>query len=131
MEERPQLNAIMVWEDLILLTKNVVEAMNRVDELRNRTGGLEFQLGKDHGIIVDSPVLSAAVNLLPDTIEIRYIIASRDRHPLDEQSREILKMEIHQCGQYMFRTVQGDAWTVEQTIYHILRPFLHLGTAHY
>lgn len=48
------------------------------------------------GITIDSPLLSAAVNLLLDAIEFRYIVASPDRHSLDEQSREILKMDIDQ-----------------------------------
>lgn len=38
-----------MWKDLTLLTKNVIEAMNGVDELRNRTGGLEFQCDEADG----------------------------------------------------------------------------------
>lgn len=117
-----------VWDDLKQLTREVVEEMNRLEEFRTKTGGLDYQLGETDSILVTKqslPSMSVSISCGPDAIEIAARIVARDAKPIEAQ--ESLAVETDESGP-SFCTEDGDVLTTEETVYYILRPFLHLNS---
>lgn len=116
-----------VWDDLKQLTRDVIEEMNRLEEFRNKTGGLDYQLGETDSIIVTKqshPSMSVTISCRMDALEIAGRIVARGAKPIDSQ--ESLVLENRESGP-SFRTETGEVLTIEETVYYILRPFLHLN----
>ncbi|HEY0728828.1 MAG TPA: hypothetical protein VGD38_12205 [Pyrinomonadaceae bacterium] len=116
-----------VWDDLKQLTRDVIEEMNRLEEFRNKTGGLDYQLGETDSIIVTKqshPSMSVTISCRSDALEIAGRIAARGAKPIESQ--ESLVLENRESGP-SFRTETGEVLTIEETVYYILRPFLHLN----
>lgn len=66
-----------VWDDLEALTRDVVEQMNNIAEIKQRTGGLYFQRGQLHTIVVKKQTLPAIYLTLTrgtDVIDVHYRI---------------------------------------------------------
>ena len=117
-----------VWDDLKQLTREVVEEMNRLEEFRTKTGGLDYQLDETDSIIVNKqslPSMSVSISCRPDALEIAGRIVARRAEPIEAQ--ESLALEIGEGGP-SFRTETGEVLTIEETVYYILRPFLHLNS---
>ena len=118
-----------VWDDLKQLTRDVIEEMNRLAEFRNETGGLDYQLGETDSIVVNKqshPSMSVTISCRPDALEIAGRIVARGAKPIEAQ--ESLVLENRESG-HSFRTEAGEVLTIEETVYYILRPFLHLNGA--
>lgn len=119
-----------LWEDLKDLVKSVVEEMNQAAELRRRTGGLDLEFD-DTGTIVISkrslPRMYVTVNLRPAAIDIGTRMIFKGTESVERQLWESLFIKIDEGGSKL-RNKAGEALTVDQAVYHILRPFLHLGT---
>lgn len=116
-----------VWDDLKQLTRDVIEEMNRLEEFSNKTGGLDYQLGETDSIIVTKqshPSMSVSISCRPDALEIAGRIVARGAKPIEAQ--ESLALENRESGP-SFRTEAGEMLTIEETVYYILRPFLHLN----
>lgn len=116
-----------VWDDLKQLTRDVVDEMNRLEEFRTKTGGLDYQLDETDSIIVNKqslPSMSVSISCRPDALEIAGRIVARGAEPIEAQ--ESLALEIGESGP-SFRTETGEVLTIEETVYYILRPFLHLN----
>src|ERR1700752_3192025 len=117
-----------LWDDLKKLIGEVVEEMNRLEELRIKTGGLEFQLGETDSIIVTRqslPNMSISISHGPEALEIKASMFGTDIEPT--QAQESLAVEIHESGP-SFRTETGEVFNLEETVYYILRPFLHFNS---
>lgn len=117
-----------VWDDLKQLIRNVIEEMNRLEEFRNKTGGLEYQPGETDSIIVTKqspPSMSVTISCRPDALELAgRIVAKGAAEPIESQ--ESLALENRETGP-SFRTEAGEVLTIEEAVYYILRPFLHLN----
>ena len=117
-----------VWDDLKQLTRDVVEEMNRLEEFSNKTGGLEYQIGESDSIIVTKqslPSLSVIISCRADTLEITGTLVARGAEPIEAQ--EGLAIKIGESGP-SFRVETGEVLNLEETVYYILRPFLHLNS---
>ena len=128
MSHPPQIAAL--WEDLKGLVKDVVEEMNRAAEFHSKTGGLELQVDQTETITISKqslPRMYVTVNLRPAAIEIGTRIVFEGAESVERQLRESLFIKID-GGESRLRNKAGDALTVDQAVYYILRPFLHLGT---
>ena len=119
-----------LWEDLKDLVKSVVEEMNQAAELRHRTGGLDLDFD-DTGTIVISkrslPRMYVTVNLRPAAIDIGTRMIFKGTESIERQLWESLFIKIDEGGSKL-RNKAGEALSVDQAVYYILRPFLHLGT---
>lgn len=116
-----------VWDDLKELIRDVIEEINRLEEFRNKTGGLDYQLGETDSIIVTKqspPSMSVTISCRPDAIEIAGRLFAQGAEPIEAQ--ESLALEIGEGGP-SFRIETGEVLTIEETVYYILRPFLHLN----
>ena len=123
-------NRAGLWQDLKSLMQSVVERMNTVEELRNRTGGLEYQIGSADQIIVNNsstPAMSLTVSLHPSSIEICITIEFQAPSLLKRETRQTLDID-EEMGHTLLRNIERQLLTVEEAVYQILRPFLHVGT---
>jgi len=117
-----------LWDDLKELIRNVVEEMNRLEEFRNKTGGLDYQLSETDSIIVTKqslPSITITISGRPDALQIQSRILGRGSEPIDDQ--ESLALEIGESGP-AFHSETGEVFTIEETVYYILRPFLHFNS---
>jgi hypothetical protein len=124
----PQIAAF--WEDLKVLLKKVVEEMNQSADLRRKTGGLEYQLGNARRILISKqslPLMYVTVDLRPAAVDIATRMVFKDSESIERQSWESLPISIDESGPRL-ENKAGEALTVDQAVYYILRPFLHLGT---
>ena len=118
-----------LWDDLKELIRNVVEEMNRLEEFRNKTGGLDYQLGETDSIIVtiqSVPSMSMTISARPDALKLESRILGRGVEPIESQ--ESLAIKIGDSGP-SFHSETGEVFTIEETVYYILRPFLHFKSA--
>jgi len=116
-----------LWDDIKELIRNVVEEMNRLEEFRSKTGGLDYQLGETASIIVikqSLPSMSITISHRPDELELESRILGGGAEPFE--SRERLAVARAANGQ-SFTTETGEVFTLEEIVYYILRPFLHLN----
>jgi hypothetical protein len=117
-----------LWGDLKELIKNVVEEMNRLEEFRNKTGGLDYQLGKTDSIIVTKqslPTMAITISGRPDALWLESRIVGGGAEPIETD--ESLTIEIGESDP-SFHTQAGEVLTIEEAVYYILRPFLHLNS---
>lgn len=124
----PAISAAL-WDDLRELVRNVVEEMNRLEEFRSKTGGLDYQLGETDSIIVvkqSLPSMSITISHRPDALELESRILGGGTEPLESAERLALAFDANSPS---FCTEAGEELTVEETVYYILSPFLHLNSA--
>lgn len=117
-----------LWDDLKQLIRDVVEEMNRLEEFRTKTGGLDYQLGPTDAIIVTKqslPHISITISPGPDTLKIEASMLGSGAEPIESQ--ESLAVEIGDSSP-SFRNETGEVFTIEETVYYILRPFLHFNS---
>jgi len=118
------------WEDLKQLTANVVEEMNRAADLHDKTGGLECRFADAETIIVSKnscPQMYVAIGFRPEAIDVNSRLVLGGPEETEREFRESLTISIDDSGASL-RSPEGDVLTVDQAVYHILRPFLHIGT---
>ena len=116
-----------VWDDLKELVGNVVAEMNRLEEFRIKTGGLEYQLSATDSIIVAKqslPSMTITISRRPDALEVERILGQGAE---SVEARESLATENEASGP-AFRYDSGEVFTIEETVYYLLRPFLHFNS---
>ena len=121
---------IAFWEDLKQLTVSVVEEMNRAADLHDKTGGLEYRSADGETIIVSKhscPQMYVAIGFRPDELDVNTRLVLGGPEETEREFRESLTLNIDDSGASL-RSAEGDVLTVDQAVYHILRPFLHVGT---
>ena len=121
---QPQTTAL--WEDLKQLSKSVVEEMNRDAELSRRTGGLESRLEDGDVFVVSklsAPQLFLSIRLRTEAIEIFTRLCVSEPDVVEREFREQLTIQ----NGTSLRNAAGEVFTVEEAVFYILRPFLHLG----
>jgi hypothetical protein len=121
---------IEFWEDLKQLTASVVQEMNRAADLHGKTGGLECRFADGETIVVSKnscPQMYVAVCFLPDAIDVNTRLVLGGPDETEREFRESLTINIDDSGASL-RSANGDVFTVDQAVYHILQPFLHIGT---
>ena len=112
-----------LWDDLRQLIRDVVEEMNRLEEFRTKTGGL----GETDSIIVTRqslPSMSITISHRPDALKVEASLLGGGSESIEAQ--ESLAIEIGESGP-SFRNETGEVLTTEETVYYILRPFLHFN----
>ena len=117
------------WEDLKELIANVVEEMNRLEEFRGKTGGLDYQLGETDSIIVikqSLPSMAITISHSADALELESRILGGGTEPIESEERLAL---VRDANTLSFSNETGEVFTLEETVYYILRPFLHLNSA--
>lgn len=124
MPNQPQ--TIALWEDLKRLTSNVVEEMNRAADLRGRTGGLECRFADGETILVSKnscPQMCVTIHSRAEAVDVdsRLVLGGPDE--IEREFHESLTI-----SGASLRSAAGDVLTIDQAVYHILRPFLHIGT---
>jgi hypothetical protein len=125
--QQPQTTAL--WEDLKQLTKSVVEEMNRDAELSSRTGGLESRLEDGDALVVSKvsvPKMYLTVRLSAEALEIHTRLRISEAESADREFREDLTIHFDANGASL-RNPAGEVFTVDEAVFYILRPFLHLG----
>ena len=121
---------VAFWEDLKQLTVSVVEEMNRAADLHDKTGGLECRFADGETIIVSKnscPQMYVAIGFRPEAIDVNSRLVLGGPDETEREFRESLTIHIADSGASL-RSLEGDVLTVDQAVYHILRPFLHIGT---
>ena len=116
-----------VWDDLKHLVRNVVEEMNRLEEFRIKTGGLDYQLSVTDSIIVTKqsfPSMTITISRRPDALQVERILGQGAE---SVEARETLAAEIEASGP-SFHNEAGAVLTIEETVYYVLRPFLHFNS---
>lgn len=114
-----------LWDDLKQLVRDVVEEMNRLEEFRTRTGGLDYQLSETDSIVVTKqtlPRIAITISHHPDALKIEASMLGGGAQGVEDG--ETLAVEIGPS----FRTETGEVFTIEETVYYILRPFLHFNS---
>lgn len=104
--------------------------MNRADDLRSKTGGLECRVDDGETIVVSKnsfPQMKVTVRLGAAAVEVKSRLVPGALKITEREFSESLAMDFRDSGA-MLRTADGDVFTVDQAVYYILRPFLHLGT---
>ena len=125
---RPEISAL--WEDLKQLTRNVVEAMNRDAELSPRTGRLECRFADNDTIIVSkqsAPKMTVAIVLRAAALDVHTRLVVSGAGSTERETRETLTIKVDE-GESPLRSAKGDVFTVDQAVFYLLRPFLHLGS---
>ena len=126
LNDQPQTAAL--WEELKELSKSVVEEMNRDAELSMRTGGLESRLENGDAFVVSklsAPQLFLSVRLRTGAIEVYTRLCVSEPDLMESEFREQLTIQ----NGTSLRNAAGEVFTVEEAVFYILRPFLHLGAA--
>jgi hypothetical protein len=114
-----------LWDDLKQLIRDVVEEMNRLEEFRSKTGGLDYQLSETDSIVVTKqtlPRVAITISHDPDVLTVAASMPGEAAEPVAAQ--ETLAVQIGESGS-SFRNETGEVFTIEETVYYILRPFLH------
>ena len=117
-------NSAALWDDLKQLVRDVVEEMNRLEEFRNKTGGLDYQLTATDSIVVATqtlPGLKVNITRRPEVLQIDRILGGGAE---SVEAQESLAIEF--ASSPSFRNEAGELLTIEETVYYVLRPFLHL-----
>jgi hypothetical protein len=128
---QPQTAAL--WEDLKQLTRSVVEEMNRDAELSSRTGRLDYSLEDGDAIVVSkesAPKMLLIVRLGPEALEVHTRLSVSEAHLTEREFREDLAIRIDESGASL-RNPAGEVFTLDEAVFYILRPFLHLGAVDY
>jgi hypothetical protein len=123
-----QIDIPVLWKDLQKLIRDVVEQMNHDEELRQKTGGLDFQQGPSDTIVVKKQSLPAVYLTLTQgtaVIAANYRIVINGPNVKEQEIRESLSFEIDGTRTSLCRNNQGEFFTIEQVVFYILRPFLH------
>lgn len=115
-----------LWDDLKQLIRDVVEEMNRLEEFRTKTGGLEYQLSETDSIVVTKQTLPRVAITISHEPEALTVEASMPGGGAEPVAQETLAVEIGESGS-SFRNETGEVFTIEETVYYILRPFLHFN----
>jgi len=124
---QPQTTAL--WEDLKQLTKSVVEEMNRDAEISSRTGGLESRLEDGDALVVtkvSAPRMHLVVRLRAEAFEVHTRLWVSEADLTEWEFREDLMIQFDDKGASL-RNPAGEVFTVDEAVFYILRPFLHLG----
>ena len=119
---------VALWEDLKKLTRSVVEEMNRDAELSSRTGGLEFRFADVHSVVVtklSSPQMFLSVRLNGEVLEVYSRLTLTEPDSKQREFREELVIQIDESGSSL-RNEAGQVFSVDEAVFYILRPFLHL-----
>lgn len=118
-----------LWEDLKQLAASVVAEMNRAGDLHHKTGGLECRFADGETIIVSknsSPQMYVAICFRPEVIDVKSRLVLGGPDETEREFRESLTIIDDPAAS--LRGPEGDVFTIDQAVYHILRPFLHIGT---
>ena len=126
---KPQTAAL--WADLQHLISSVVAEMNRATDLRNRTSGLECRCEDGETIMVSKsscPQMCVTIRFSAEAVNVdsRLVLGGPDE--IERDFHESLTIDVQDSGA-LLRSAEGDVFTVDQAVYYILRPFLHIGTA--
>ena len=122
-----QLALAAIWSELQILIKDVVQQMNSIEEIRQRTGGLDFHHGPLDTIIVTKESLPAVYLTLScgtAAMDVYWRIVVPDGSAKEQELRERLTIEL-EPGRLLFQNKLGASLTTEQAVFYILRPFLH------
>lgn len=114
-----------LWDDFKHLVRDVVEEMNRLEEFRTKTGGLDYQFSETDSIVVTKqtlPRVAITISHRPDALRVEASMPGESAEPI--AAGETLAVEIGESGP-SFRNETGEVFTIEETVYYILRPFLH------
>lgn len=114
-----------LWDDLKQLIGDVVAEMNRLEEFRNKTGGLDYQLSETDSIVVTKqtlPRVAITISQRPDALKVEASMPGGGAEPI--AAEETLVVEMDESGA-SFRNETGEIFSIEETVYYILRPFLH------
>lgn len=117
-----------LWDDFKQLIRDVVEEMNRLEEFRTRTGGLDYQLNETDSIVVTKqtlPRIAITISHRPDALTVEASLLGGGAEPGAAEER--LAVEIGESGA-SFRNETGEVFSIEETVYYILRPFLHFNS---
>jgi hypothetical protein len=120
-------NSAALWDDLKQLVRDVVEEMNRLEEFRNKTGGLDYQLTATDSIVVATQTLPGFkdnITRRPEVLQIDRILCSGAE---SVEAQEGLAIEFD-ASSPSFRNEAGELLTIDETVYYVLRPFLHLNS---
>ena len=129
MDHRPDDSPIDIaglWKDLQGLTRDVVEEMNRLEEFRQRTGGLDFQQGSLDTIVVKKqsvPSICLTLTRRAAVIDVHHKIVIKGPHAKEQETRESLSIEVDETRRLVFRNKEGESLTIEEVVFYILRPF--------
>lgn len=117
-----------LWDDFKQLIREVVEEMNRLEEFRTKTGGLDYQLSETDSIVVTTqthPRIAITISHCPDALTVEASMVGGRAEP--NAAQESLAVETGESGP-SFRNETGEVFTIEETVYYILRPFLHFNS---
>lgn len=126
MQNQQQPRTTALWEDLKQLTKSVVEEMNRDAELSSRTGGLELRLDDGETLLVSklsAPQMYVTVQLCADDLEVHTRLCIGEGDLVEREFREQLLIRNGPS----LRNGAGEVFAVDEAVFYILRPFLHVG----
>lgn len=147
-----QTSVASLWEDLKQLTKEVVAAMNQTDELRSKTGGLEYRIADFDEVVVtnqSSPSMDVVIRLRSPVVQVHTRTMIQGIETTERETWESFTVQSDETGASLqeeaslqdptslqdgasvpnrasLRSREGEVLTTEQAVYHILRPFLHL-----
>ena len=122
-----QVDMAGVCNDLQALMRDVVEQMNHIAEIEQRTGGLYFQRGQLDKIVIKKqslPAIYLALTCGTNVIDVHYRILVNGPNVEGQERRETLSFEIDQTGTLLFLNQEGKSLTIERVVFYILRPFL-------
>lgn|GEM_PF-1741513 len=123
-----------LWDDLKQLTKEVVAAMNLTDDLRRKTGGLEYRMAAADEIVISnqiSPSMDVTICLRSAAIQVHTRIIVEGINAAERESWESFTTQTGETETFLparapLRNQEGEVFTIEQAVYHLLRRFLHL-----
>lgn len=123
-----QTSIASLWEDLTHLTKEVVAAMNQTDELRSKTGGLECHFADLDEMVVtnqSSPSMDLTIRRRSAVVHVHTRTIVNGIQTIERETRESFTIQSDESGASL-RNREGEVLTMEQAVFQILRPFLHL-----
>jgi len=121
---KPQTAAL--WTDLKQLISSVVAEMNRATDLRSKTSGLECRFEDGETILVSKsscPQMCVTIRFGAEAVDVNSRLVLGGPDEIEREFHESLTI-----SGASLRSADGDMLTVDQAVYHILRPFLHIGT---
>ena len=122
-----QIDIAGLWQDLQRLIRDVVEQMNYDEELRQRTGGLDFHHAPLDTIIVKKqspPAVCLTLTREAAVIAVNHRIVLNGTNVKEQETQESLSIEIDETQTPFCRNNHGETLTIEQVVFYILRPFL-------
>jgi len=126
---KPQTTAL--WADLKQLMSSVVAEMNRATDLRSRTSGLECRFEDNETVVVNKsscPQMCVTIRFRAEAVDVDSRLVLGGPNEIERDFHESLTIDV-QDSPASLRCADGDVFTVDQAVYYILRPFLHIGTA--